>query len=182
MNVLSLFVFPAALFLGAIQADTVTYKSASYETQAQIIKRIIHYNDRLKENGYPRILVVGALKFDAQTVEARRVFNDAGFNAVSSKKAGLYKVLKPTDIVYVIDDEDLEGLKQICEERKAMTIALFPELVEKGDASIAIVEVKKRFPQPLINMERLTLEGHALSRDILEFSLVVKNGNAPPLL
>lgn len=142
------------------------------DIQVAIFKKIFSY-DRSAE---------GAVSLDVLVVHGGES-NLAEDVAGSFEAAGIPARTVPLELlseeidlgfaVYVLPGATSSQVRELCRERRVMSISGAPELAERGEVSVAIGQADRK-PEIVIHLNRLRSEGHELSSAVLGLARVIR--------
>lgn len=148
------------------------------EQQCTMFKRIFTYDKHLRNSDKIVVLVVGATANGSDVTAVVDAFRAEGmFPApvtVDGLTADLTATLSPdSTVVYVMPGVDYAAVDAFVRDRGFLSISGLPSLVDSGVVSVS-VEVEGSRPQVVVNMPRLSAEGHELSAELLKLARIVR--------
>ena len=142
------------------------------DIQSALIKRILPY-DKSLAGGQARLLVVFDSEPKELVDELIAAFESAGLaTAGGARPAELEARADDFEVLYVLPSAVSSKLEDFCSHAAVLTISGHPELAERGDASIGL-GIHQGKPRILVHPDRLELEGHQLSSDLLRYATLV---------
>lgn len=148
------------------------------DQQCSMFKRIFTYDKHLRESDKIVVLVVGTTPSGSDVTAVVDAFRAKGmFPApvtVDGLTADLTATLSPqSTVVYVMPGVDYGAVETFVTDRRFLSIAGAPSLVESGVVSVSVDMAGGR-PQVIVNMPRLSAEGHELSSELLKLARIIR--------
>jgi len=151
---------------------------ADSEQQCTMFKRIFSYDKHLRGSDKIVVLIVGQTSDGAGVDAVASAFRAKGmFPAavtVDNLTDDLTATLSPqSTVVYVMPDVDYAAVKAFATSRAFLSVSGLPSLAESGEVSVSVDMAAGR-PEIVVNMPRLTAEGHELSSELLRLARVIR--------
>ena len=143
------------------------------DIQSALIQRIVSYDRVLAAKSEVRLLVVFDKESSELVDQLVAAFKRAGLaTAGAVRLAELDSRAGEFDILYILPSTVSPKLEETCVRERALSVSGYPELAEKGAASIGL-GVEQGKPKIVIHLRRLGREGHSLSSTLLGYARVV---------
>ena len=148
------------------------------EQQCTMFKRIFAYDKHLRDSDKIVVLVVGATNDGSGVTAVADAFRSNGMYpaavTVDTLNADLSATLSPqSTVVYVMPDVDFDAVNRFAESRSFLSVSGLPSLAESGRVSVS-VDMDGSRPEVVVNMPRLSAEGHELSSELLKLARVIR--------
>jgi hypothetical protein len=148
------------------------------DQQCSMFKRIFSYDKHLRESDKIVVLVVGQTADGADVEAVVSAFRDKKMYPAPVTVSGLTSDLTATlsqqsTVVYVMAGVDYAAVEAFAANHGFLTISGTPTLVESGRVSVS-VDLENNRPQVVVNMARLTIEGHELSSELLKLARIIR--------
>jgi hypothetical protein len=148
------------------------------EQQCTMFKRIFSYDKHLRESDKIVVLVVGQSSDTADIAAVADAFRSKGMFPAAVTVDGLTDDLTATlspksTVVYMMPGVDYGAVNAFAESRGFLSIAGMPSLAESGQVSVS-VDMASGQPEIVVNMARLSAEGHELSSELLRLARVIR--------
>lgn len=146
--------------------------------QCSMFKRIFSYDKDLRQSDKIVVIVVGP-RTDGPEVDAVvTAFREKQMYPAPVTVSGLTSDLTATlsqqsTVVYVMAGVDYDAVNAFAASHRFLSISGMPSLVESGQVSVG-VDMDDSRPQVVVNMGRLTAEGHELSSELLKLARVIR--------
>lgn len=148
------------------------------EQQCSMFKRIFTYDKHLRDSDKVIVIIVGASPDAPDVAAVADAFRSTGmFPAtvtVDSLNNDLSATLSPqSTVVYVMPDVDYDTVNAFAAAHGFLSVSGLPSLAESGRVSVS-VDIAAGRPEVIVNMPRLTTEGHELSSELLKLARVIR--------
>ena len=166
----------AWLLVTALAATTAT--AVGSEQQCAMFKRIFTYDKSLRDSDKIIVLVVGQTNDSPDIADVAQAFRAKGMYpapvTVDGLNADLTATLSPhSTVIYVMPGIDYNAVSAFASSRGFLSVSGDPSLAESGQVSVS-VDMAGSPPQVVVNMPRLTSEGHELSSALLKLARVIR--------
>ena len=143
--------------------------------QPALFDKIFGYDRSLGDRDRLQVLLAGSHPAFA---ELEAGFRQLGIRAEQVPAASLGARLGPGVVVYLTGETATPALLEQIVRAKALSIAGDPALAESGRAAVALGDAAGK-PEIVVNLDRVTAEGHDFPAQLLKVARVVRAGGAP---
>ena len=148
------------------------------EQQCTMFKRIFAYDNHLRDSENIVVLVVAQTIDGSDVTAVTAAFRATGMYpaaiTIDSFTADLTATLSPrSTVVYVMPGVDYDAIDAFAASQGFLSVSGLPSLVESGKVSVSVDMAAGR-PQVVVNIPRLTAEGHELSSELLRLARVIR--------
>lgn len=148
------------------------------EQQCTMFKRIFRYDKHLRESDNIVVLVVGQATDGSDAAAVTEAFRAQGMYPAAVTVDRLTADLTATltaqsTVVYVMPGVDYGAVNAFAASQGFLSISGLPSLAESGRVSVSVDMAGDR-PQVVVNIPRLTAEGHELSSELLRLARIIR--------
>ena len=157
---------------------TATEMPVDSEQQCKVFKRIFTYDKHLRDSDRIVVLVVAQTTDGTDVAAVTKAFRAKGMYpaavTVDSLNADLTATLTPqSTVVYVMPGVDYGAVDAFATSHGFLSISGLVSLADSGRVSVSVDMAGER-PQVVVNIPRLTAEGHELSSELLRIARIIR--------
>jgi hypothetical protein len=146
--------------------------------QGDMFKRIFSYDKDLRGAQKIVVIIVGETRSGAEVDKVAAVFREKGFFPAVITANDLGEDLASTlnrqsAVLYVMPGIAYDTVKEFAEKKGFLSISGVSTLAEAGHVAVG-VGVAGGKPEIVVNLPRLTTEGHELSSELLNLARVIR--------
>ena len=177
-NVRSAFPLIASAIVFATGTLAASAEMSDPARQSDMFKRIFSYDKHLRGAAKIVVIIVGETRGDPEVDKVAAVFREKGLFPAVITVGDLGDDLTPTltresAVLYVMPGIAYDTVKQFAEKKRFLSISGVSTLAEAGHVAVS-VGVQGGKPEIVVNMPRLTTEGHELSSELLNLARVIR--------
>ena len=166
------------LILAATAPLTANEMPVDSEQQCKVFKRIFTYDKHLRHSDRIVVLIVAQTTDGSDVVAVTEAFRNKGMYpaavTVDSLTADLTATLTPqSTVVYVMPDVYYGAVDAFATGHGFLSISGLVSLADSGRVSVSVDMAGER-PQVVVNIRRLTAEGHELSSELLRLARIIR--------
>ncbi|MDF1563347.1 MAG: YfiR family protein [Deltaproteobacteria bacterium] len=144
--------------------------------QVALFTKIFSYDYKLakeKSGGYEILIVYAPGKLSG-ALELIAGFSKTGARAKPVSESDLKNKIREAHVVYVMTGVDAEAVGKLCAAHSVLSITGNPKFVEDGDVSIGLEIASGGRPKIVVNILRVSTEGHTFSSQLLRLARIIR--------